>query len=242
MAFLTTMGLIAGGLGSVNQFIQGGAMKTQGRNMLAGIKDVELTNLAENLKPSLAAEKTAMAGINRGMTNAADVAGGMDAASAMAMLASAQGQAFDQQIKVFDSIQQKESDFDVMRVQQEEKNRDILENRNMQKRQLAMGQMQAGAEMQSAAIKDFATTAVSAGVAQEAAAAEAGFTDPKAMRLGKKAGRLGLSGDKIQTAYDTGGTSGLKTLIKDNRPSFKDGKFAQFFSGIGGKIGSFFGK
>jgi hypothetical protein len=240
MAFLTTMGLVTGGLGSVNQFIQGGKMKRQASDMLAGIRDVELTNLAENLKPSLAAERTAIQGINQSMSNAVDVAGTMDAAQAMAMLGSAQGQAFDQQTKVFDSILQKESDFDVMRMEQEVKNRDILEARNMAKRQMAMGQMQAGAEMQSAAVKDFATTAVSAGVAQEAAQAEAGFTDPKALRLSKKASKFGVGKDKLTEVYNASGTAGLKQLVKDNRPDFKDGKFAQFFSGIGSKIGSLF--
>jgi hypothetical protein len=125
-------------------------------------------------------------------------------------------------------------------MEQEVKNRDILEARNMAKRQMAMGQMQAGAEMQSAAVKDFATTAVSAGVAQEAAQAEAGFTDPKALRLSKKASKFGVGKDKLTEVYNASGTAGLKQLVKDNRPDFKDGKFAQFFSGIGSKIGSLF--
>lgn len=167
MPFLTTLGLIAGGAGAVNNFLTGGKMAREAQQGLQRFKHQELTNLAENLKPSLEAEQQAIAQIDKMRGSFTDVAQTMDAASAMAILGSGQEQLAAQEQKVFASIMDKEFQADVMRVQDKQKQRDMVETRKMEELQSLKAQAQAGKQMQASAITDFASLAVSAGTGQE---------------------------------------------------------------------------
>ena len=88
MAFMTTLGLILGGAGAVKQFIDGSNAKASGEKRLNELRQPELTNLAKNLKPSFEQERQALARISQQEQTIADVASGMDAASAMGLLQS----------------------------------------------------------------------------------------------------------------------------------------------------------
>jgi hypothetical protein len=242
MAFLTTLGLIAGGAGAVNNFLTGGKMAREAQQGLQKFKHQELTNLAENLKPSLEAEQQAISQIDKMRGSFTDVAQTMDAASAMAILGSGQEQLAAQEQKVFSSIMDKEFQADVMRVQDEQKQRDMIETRKMEELQSLKAQAQAGKQMQASAITDFASLAVSAGTGQEMADAEAGKTDPTTTRAAKAAARRGATGEQISAAYDKGGMASIKQLnIGEDNKGFLGGgtKVGGFFSGIGQAIGGF---
>lgn len=189
MPFLTTLGLIAGGAGAVNNFLTGGKMAREAQQGLQRFKHQELTNLAENLKPSLEAEQQAIAQIDKMRGSFTDVAQTMDAASAMAILGSGQEQLAAQEQKVFASIMDKEFQADVMRVQDKQKQRDMIETRKMEELQSLKAQAQAGKQMQASAITDFASLAVSAGTGQELSDTEGGNTDPALRRAARRDAR-----------------------------------------------------
>ena len=242
MPFLTTLGLIAGGAGAVNNFLTGGKMAREAQQGLQKFKHQELTNLAENLKPSLEAEQQAISQIDKMRGSFTDVAQTMDAASAMAILGSGQEQLAAQEQKVFASVMDKEFQADVMRVQDEQKQRDMIETRKMEELQSLKAQAQAGKQMQASAITDFASLAVSAGTGQEMAQAETGI-DPKAARAAKRAGRRGASAEAVKGAYDSGGIMKVNSLNRgSSNMGFLGGgtKVGGFFSNIGQAIGGFF--
>ena len=243
MPFLTTLGMIAGGAGAVNNFLTGGKMAREAQQGLQKFKHQELTNLAENLKPSLEAEQQAISQIDKMRGSFTDVAQTMDAASAMAILGSGQEQLAAQEQKVFASVMDKEFQADVMRVQDEQRQRDMIETRKMEELQSLKAQAQAGKQMQASAITDFASLAVSAGTGQEMAQAEAGKTDPSVTRAAKAAARRGATAQQIKSTYDTGCQMGLKQLnIGTENTGFLGGgtKVGGFFRDIGQTIGGFF--
>lgn len=249
MALLTTLGMITGGAGAVKQFIDGGKMAAEASHGLAKLREPQLTNLAENLKPSFAIEQKMLENLEKQRAGFVDVSQGMDAAQAMAFMAQGEGMISDKETGFLNQMMEKEYQADLVRVQEEQRMREIEENRYMEKLQSLRAQAQAGKEMQSAAIMDVASMAVSAGTAQDAAMAEAGQTDPKAARLSKRAGKF-ASADDITAAYKSGGTSGLKDIIQQGRQARRDAgmgflgentKVGGFFRGIGSNIGQFFG-
>lgn len=243
MPFLTTLGLITGGAGAVNNFLMGGKMAREASQGLQRFRHQELTNLAEPLKPSLEAEQLAMSGIAKSRAGFVDVAQGMDAASAMALMSSAEQDLGERSQRVFQSVMDKEYQADVMRVQEEQKMRDMIEARKMEELQSLKAQAQAGKQMQASAITDFASLAVSAGTAQEMAQAEAGQTDPTLTRAAKAAARRGATAQEIKSAYGTGGEMGLRQLNRGTENTgFLGGgtKVGGFFRNVGQSIGGFF--
>jgi hypothetical protein len=232
MAFLTTLGVIAGGAGAVNSFLQGGKMAREAERGLAQFRHQELTNLAENLKPSLEAEKQFQAAAAKQRAAFTDVASGMDAASAMGILSAGMGQTADMEMKAFSSMMEKEYQADQARVQEEQNMRSIIEARKMEELQSLKAQAQAGRQMQSSAITDFASLAVAAGTGEEMSQTEAGNTDPTTTRAAKAAARRGATAQQISTTYKTGGLMGLKQL--------NTGVDNTGFLGGGTKVGGFF--
>jgi hypothetical protein len=197
-------------------------MAREAQQGLQKFKHQDLTNLAENLKPSLEAEQQAISQIDKMRGSFTDVAQTMDAASAMAILGSGQEQLAAQEQKVFASVMDKEFQADVMRVQDEQRQRDMIETRKMEELQSLKAQAQAGKQMQASAVTDFASLAVSAGTGQEMAQAEAGYTDPAVRRAGRRAAR--------KANRDAGkGFLGENTAV------------GGFFRNVGSGVGQFFG-
>jgi hypothetical protein len=188
MAILSAIGLATGAVGAGMQFIQGSKMKQEAERGLKEFQHQELTNLAENLKPSLEAEKLAQAQADKSRAMFADVAQGMDASSAMAVLSSGQEQITKQESDIFSSVLDKNYQADVMRVQEEQNMRDIVETRKMEQLSSLKAQKNAGMQMQTSAIKDIGGLALSSGLASDKIAAS----------LGKDTSLFGAPGDIIK--------------------------------------------
>tara|TARA_A100001201_G_scaffold75740_2_gene68491 strand:+ start:1145 stop:2176 length:1032 start_codon:yes stop_codon:yes gene_type:complete len=188
MPFLTTLGMIVGGASAVNSFFKGGNLAAEARAGLSKLKDQELTNAFAGLKPSLAAEQRILSQQSTQLGTVADVAQGMDAASAMGLLQAGQANILDAENKAFESMLDKEFQADVLRGQDEQEMRRIQEQRTQIQRQTLSQQMMAGEQMQADALMDAATLAVSAGTAQDMATAQAGI-DPKAAKNTAKMAR-----------------------------------------------------
>ena len=186
MPFLTTLGMIVGGASAVNSFFKGGNLAAEARAGLSKLKDQELTNAFAGLKPSLAAEQRILSQQSTQLGTIADVAQGMDAASAMGLLQAGQANILDAENKAFESMLDKEFQADVLRGQDEQEMRRIQEQRTQLQRQTLSQQMMAGEQMQADALMDAATLAVSAGAAQEMADAQRGLD--KGVKVAKKTG------------------------------------------------------
>ena len=129
MPFMTTLGLILGGAGAVKQFIDGTKAKSSGEKRLADLRQPELTNLAKNLKPSFEQERQALARISQQEQTIADVASGMDAASAMGLLQSGFTQTGQSRMDIYGSNVEKQFQNDLLAVQEDQAIRGIMENR-----------------------------------------------------------------------------------------------------------------
>src|SRR6056300_1532529 len=197
MAFLTTLGLVTGGAGAVNSFFTGRSMANQAAQGLAKFRHQELTDLAENLKPSLETERQLRETAAKQRAAVVDVSQGRDAAEAMAFMSMGLDQVADMELKGFGSMLDKEFQADLVRVQDEQQQRSILENRNMEKLQSLKAQAQSGKQMQASAIADFASMATSAGLSQEYASAEAGNTDPAVRRAARQDAIIKARQDRI---------------------------------------------
>jgi hypothetical protein len=174
MAIMSAIGLGIGAIGSGVQFFQGAKMKREAERKLAQFQHQELTNLAENLKPSLEAEKQIQASAAKQRAAFTDVASGMDASSAMGMIGMGMNQTADMEMKAFSSMLDKEFQADQVRVQEEQNMRSIVEKRKMEELQSLKAQKMAGMQMQTSAIKDLGGMALSAGMSSDKLAASQG--------------------------------------------------------------------
>ena len=174
MPLLTTLGMIVGGAGAVKQFIDGSKAASSGRDRLRNLQEPELTNLAKNLKPSFEQERLAMAGISQQEQTLADVASGMDAASAMGLLQSGFNQTSQSRMNVFGQSLEKQFQTDLLAMQEDQTIRGLMEDRYKTEKASAEAEVMSGLQMQTGAVTDIATGLISAGSAQEAALAATG--------------------------------------------------------------------
>lgn len=189
MAIMSAIGMGVGAIGAGVQFFQGNKMKREAEAKLSQFRHQELTNLAENLKPSLEAERQVQVAASKQRAAVVDVSQGMDAAQAMGMMAMGLGQTQDMEMKAFSSILDKEYQADQVRVQEEQNMRAMIEKRKMEELQSLKAQKMAGAQMQTSAIKDLGGMALSAGMASDKLAASQG----KSTSLFGKAGATGTA-------------------------------------------------
>lgn len=217
MPLLTTVGMILGGASAIKGFMGGGQMVNAGQRTLNKMRDVELKNAYENLKPSTMAEEMMFAQTNRRMSQVADVASGMDAASAMGLINATQGNLNEVELQGISSILDKEFQADTLRAQDEVRIQQQLEGRNQARRAEAISQISAGQQMQTSALEGAASLAISAGQAQQMEAAEGGFESVKAMRQYNKAQGLTNRYNRLGGTVDTKGkTPGfIRGLIKN---------------------------
>ena len=176
MAIMSAIGMGIGAVGAGVQFFQGKKLKEQAEHKLAAFRHQELTNLAENLKPSLEAERQMQVAASKQRAAVVDVSQGMDAAQAMGMMAMGLGQTQDMEMKAFSSMLDKEYQADQVRVQEEQNMRSMIEQRKMQELQSLQSQKMAGMQMQTSAIKDLGSMALSAGLASDKIKASEGMT------------------------------------------------------------------
>ena len=169
--------MITGGAGAIKQFIDGSKAASSGRDRLRNLQEPELTNLAKNLKPSFEQERLAMSGISQQEQTLADVASGMDAASAMGLLQSGFSQTSQSRMDLFGKSLEKQFQSDLLGMQEDQTIRGIMEDRYKTEKASAEAEVMSGLQMQTGAITDIATGLISAGSAQEAALAAKGNTE-----------------------------------------------------------------
>jgi len=225
MPLLTTVGMILGGASAIKGFMGGGNMASAGRRQLNQLRDVELKNAYANLNPSIRGEELMFAQTNRRMGQIADVASGMDAASAMGLINTSQGNINEVELQGINSILDKDFQADTLRAQDEVRIQGQLLARNEARRNEAISQINAGEQMQQSALEGAASLAISAGNAQEMSAAEGGFDSVKSMRAYNKGQRnSGNTG-----GGNTGG--GKSPLVKTSASTqlSKSSPFKTFF-------------
>ena len=196
MAILSAIGMGIGAIGSGVQFFQGAKMKREAEAKLSQFRHQELTNLAENLKPSLEAERQMQVAASKQRAAVVDVSQGMDAAQAMGMMAMGLGQTQDMEMKAFSSMMEKEYEADKIRVQEEKNMRAMIEKRKMEELQSLKAQKMAGMQMQSSAIKDLGSMALGAGMASDKLAASQGKSTSLFGAAGKTASFNPVTGEK----------------------------------------------
>lgn len=197
MAILSAIGMGVGVIGAGMQFMQGSKLKREANEGLAKFRHQELTNLAENLKPSLEAERQMQAAASKQRSAVVDIASGMDASSAMAMASAGLGATADLEMKAFSSTLDKEYQADVARVQEEQTMRGMVEKRKMEELSSLKAQKMAGMQMQSSAIKDLGGMALGAGMAGDKLAASQGKATSLFGRAGKVATINPVTGEKV---------------------------------------------
>ena len=182
MALLTTLGLIGGAAGSVMNFLGGSKAAAEGKRKLDQFQWQDLsTGAADTLKPSLELEQQALDKIQQNKERFADVAqAGGDAGNMLAMLTAGEEQTGQQEQQLYGSMGKQMFEADKVRVQDEQMRRSMQEQRDFNKVQSLQAQVAAGEQMKSDAITNFSKTAMSAGIGQESANAEAGY-DPMGM-------------------------------------------------------------
>ena len=214
MAFLTTVGMLMGGASAIKGFLGGGKMARAGRRALADIEEVQLTNAFQNVKPSLEAERRMFGQSATRLGSIADVAQGMDASSAMALLNTGQEKINEFELSGIQSMIDKNYEADVLRAQDEVRIQGQMETRNQNRRAEAISQIQSGEQMQTDALNNAAQLAVTAGNMQDKANATKGY-DPGAMtkqRLNKRMTRL--SGAPTTRAFKDSSVQGMRSQIR----------------------------
>jgi hypothetical protein len=197
MAILSAIGMGVGVVGAGMQFMQGSKLKREANEGLAKFRHQELTNLAENLKPSLEAERQVQVAASKQRAAVVDVASGMDASQAMAMASAGLGATADLEMKAFSSILDKEYQADQVRVQEEQAMRSMVEKRKMEELSSLKAQKMAGMQMQTSAIKDLGGMALGAGMASDKLAASQGKATSLFGQAGKVITRNTVTGEKI---------------------------------------------
>jgi hypothetical protein len=197
MAILSAIGMGVGVVGAGMQFLQGSKLKKEANEGLAKFRHQELTNLAENLKPSLEAERQVQVAASKQRAAVVDVASGMDASQAMAMASAGLGATADLEMKAFSSILDKEYQADQVRVQEEQAMRSMVEKRKMEELSSLKAQKMAGMQMQTSAMKDLGGMALGAGMASDKLAASQGKATSLFGQAGKVITRNTVTGEKI---------------------------------------------
>ena len=182
MALLTTLGLIGGAAGSVMNFLGGSKAAAEGKRKLDQFQWQDLsTGAADTLKPSLELEQQALDKIQQNKERFADVAQASgDAGNMLAMLTAGEETTGAQEQALYGNMGKQMFEADKVRVQDEQMRRSMQEQRDFNEVQSLQAQVAAGEQMKSDAITNFSKTAMSAGIGQESANAEAGY-DPMGM-------------------------------------------------------------
>lgn len=234
---MTTLGLILGGAGAVKQFIDGSNAKASGEKRLAQLREPELTNLAKNLKPSFEQERQALARISQQEQTIADVASGMDAASAMGLLQSGFTQTGQSKMDIYGTNLEKQFQADLLALEEDKTIRSMMEDRYRTEKASAEAEVMSGLQMQTGAITDIATGLISAGTAQQAALAQAGRTDDDAPLLTQQETRQKRRNNRQQRRFTNAGIEGFKANdFSGNRQRLRDAGKGFFNTDVGGAV------
>ncbi len=189
MAFFTTLGLITGAAGAIKGFMGGEQMASDARKALKNFEYQDLSQGAfDTLKPSLEQEQFALQQIGQQRSGLVDVAAGLSASDAMALLGAGEEQIGQKELNLLNKMLEKESQFDVMRGQDFQRRQQMQEARDQQELQSLSQQLMAGESQQAQAIQGLGQIATAYGTAEQAKFAQAGY-DPLAKKKARKAKR-----------------------------------------------------
>lgn len=180
MAFLTTLGLLAGGANALREITGGRSKRMEALRGLEAFERQDLVNAYEGLKPSLDVERTALAGLSEQRATVADVAAGNDAASALALLSTGNEAVNKQQLDIYNAMFKQEADFDVMAAKDETAMRNIRESRDAADIASLQAQLYAGEKEMSNALMGMAEMATSVGLMDEMRKAGLGYDEYQA--------------------------------------------------------------
>ncbi len=180
MAFFTTLGLITGAAGAIKGFIGGEQMASDARKGLQNFEYQDLSQGAfDNLKPSLKQEQFGLQQIGQQRSGLVDVASGLSASDAMALLGAGEEQIGQKELNLLNKMIEKESQFDVMRGQDFQRRMQMQEARDQQELQTLSQQLMAGESQQAQAIQGLGQIATAYGTAEQAKAAQQGGVNTK---------------------------------------------------------------
>ena len=189
MAFFTTLGLITGAAGAIKGFMGGEQMSSDARKGLENFEYQDLSQGAfDTLKPSLEQEQFSLQQIGQQRSGLVDVAAGLSASDAMAMLGAGEEQIGQKELNLLNKMLEKESQFDVMRGQDFQRRMQMQEARDQQELQTLSQQLMAGESQQAQAIQGLGQIATAYGTAEQAKVAQKGGV-PDAIKAAKKAAR-----------------------------------------------------
>lgn len=168
MAFITTLGLVMGGLSAAQQFVTGASASQRAKR---GLEEFEFQDLSvgafDDFKPSLAMEEQQLESIERQRARVADVASGLGASEAMALLSQSDQQLTQAEQQTFARQEQLMAQADMLRAQDFQQRRQVQEQRSMLELQSLQQEMAAGQQMMTSGLEGFSQLATSAGLSQE---------------------------------------------------------------------------
>ena len=182
MAILTTIGLLAGGATALAEFGMGFQARKDAMEGLEEFERQTLINPYESIKPSLAAENTALNRISEGMANVRDVSSGMDAASALATLSVGNEQAGLQRQDVINNMMQIQNKIDFASAGAEMNLQDIKERRDEVDLASLQAQFASGTQDMFDGAMGVANLSLQAGLSEEMRQAGLGI-DKRAARM-----------------------------------------------------------
>lgn len=172
MAFLTTLGLIAGGVSAAQQFISGASASQRAKR---GLEEFEFQDLSvgafDEFKPSLALEEQQLESIERQRARVADVAAGLGASEAMALLSQTEQQLTGAEQQAQARKEQLTAEGDILRGRDLQQRVQMIEQRGFAELQSLQQEMAAGQQMMASGLGDLAQLAVSAGLSQDLSSA-----------------------------------------------------------------------
>jgi hypothetical protein len=167
MGVMTGLGLMLGAYGAIDTYMQGTAMRKDALKGLEEFRAQDLTNAYASLSPSLEAERTALNTFSESQAGLVDVAGGMDASDALAVLSTGNEQIQKGRLDQINRMIDKKSEFDILEAQDDVALRNMEEARDMFEIQSLQAQLSAGNQMRSDALMGGAKMMVGAGNAYE---------------------------------------------------------------------------
>lgn len=199
MAFITTLGLVMGGLSAAQQFVTGASASQRAKR---GLEEFEFQDLSvgafDDFKPSLAMEEQQLESIERQRARVADVASGLGASEAMALLSQTDQQLTQAEQQTFARQEQLMAQADMLRAQDFQQRRQMEEQRSMIELQSLQQELASGQQMMTSGLEGASQLAVSAGLARERMLVDAA-----------KSAAGGASG--LSSGVPTAPQSGIKT-------------------------------
>jgi len=167
----------------------------------------------------------------------ADVASGMDAASAMGLLQSGFTQTGQSKMDIYGSNIEKQFKTDLLALEEDKTIRSMMEDRYRTEKASAEAEVMSGLQMQTGAITDIATGLISAGTAKQAAQAQAGLDDNDPGPQTPQEIRQGRRNNRQQKRFTNAGIGGfVANDFSGNRKKMRSSGKGFFNTDLGGVI------